>query len=149
MLRRPYLIRLMLNDYTSDDATADAGPLSPQPLEETHRRAIVLSAIKFDLANAEVARLSGFPDVDSYREWKVGLDVADGHPPPQHVLLLLAMFERLERGFKTVDRSRAWLNRANTLFGGLSPLEFMLAGGINAIGAVAIHLDPKSAGLRP
>lgn len=103
----------------------------------------MLSALRLGLANAQVARLTGFPNVDTYRDWKVGRNLADGRPQSQRILLLLAMFERLERGFKTADRSRAWLNRPNTLFGALSPLEFMLAGGINAIGAVAIHLDPR------
>lgn len=119
-----------------------------QQVDEVSRRKLVLLSARYALGNAQLAALSGFDSTDEFRSWKIGRAAPTGAEAGRRLLLLLGVLERVDRSFGTAEKGRAWLHRPNTRFGHLSPLKFMLNGGASAIGAVALHLAPRSTAAR-
>jgi transcriptional regulator with XRE-family HTH domain len=91
------------------------------------------------VSNDELAQVLGTDRKTVYR-W-----LADESFPQAHnrarLDALETLVDRLDESFKTPEGALAWLHAENGYFGGLKPIDALLRGRIDAVGAALEALD--------
>jgi len=104
-------------------------------------------ARQWALTDIQAARLLGTP-ASTYRRWKRAPEVALDVGQIERLSLLLGIYKSLEMLLPRPDAADAWIKQpnSNAIFGGVAPLERMLAGHIEDLSIVRRHLDAERGG---
>lgn len=128
-----------------------AGALQPERSDPAVRRSLsgpglrtfLGIAAEWGLSVREQRALLGHVAEATYHKWKSGKVAALSYDQLQRISLVLGIYKALALIFVDEANGLAWLRGANsdTPFGGLSPLAFMLGGGIDEMTRVRRYLD--------
>ena len=120
-------------DYTNEEAAAML-------------RAVLNLFAKWELTDAQAARLLGGVTTRSLQRWrggdapKLSLDMAD------RMSYLLGIHKALRLIFKDAERVYGWVKRPNKEFGDQSALDVMLKGHMSDLARVRLYLDSARGG---
>ena len=109
-------------------------------------RAVLNLFEKWELTDAQAARLLGGVTTKSLQRWRAGnapkpsLDMAD------RMSYLLGIHKALRLIFKDAARVYGWVNKPNDAFGGETALDVMLKGHMADLARVRLYLDSARGG---
>ena len=98
---------------------------------------------KWGLTYDEASTLLGQPGKTTFYDWKKGeiRNVVHGMDLASRISYVLGIFKSLEIIYEQPDLADAWVRKPNTVFGGQSALDRMLAGQIVDLARVREYLD--------
>ncbi len=102
---------------------------------------------QWTITDVQAARLLGTP-TSTYRRWKRAPEITLDVGQMERLSLLLGIYKSLEMLLPRADAADEWIKRPNInpIFGGMAPLERMLAGHIEDLAIVRRHLDAERGG---
>lgn len=110
-------------------------------------RAFFAMAEHWQLDADQARTLLGGPARATYFQWKAGRIGRVPHDVIRRVSWLLGIWKALQILFPQPARADAWLHRPNTLLGGQSALQRMLAGDVSDLAEVRSLLDSARGGI--
>ena len=98
---------------------------------------------QWQVSNEEAMTLLGKPSRATYYNWKKGKFARGGQnfDLATRLSYILGIYKALQILFQSPDTADQWINKKNTVFGGQSALDRMLAGQITDLAAVRDYLD--------
>ena len=121
--------------------------LQPQPdLDDqidAGLRAFFAIMQQWQVSNEEAMILLGKPSRATYYNWKKGKFARGGQnfDLATRLSYILGIYKALQILFQSPETADQWINKKNTVFGGQSALDRMLAGQITDLAAVRDYLD--------
>lgn len=129
-------LRLLSSDH------ADAEQIAAVPAKASIAlRAFFAMAQHWQLSTDEARTLLGMPARATFFEWKGGRIARVPHDVIRRISWLLGIWKALQILFPQPERADAWLRRPNTLLGGQTALQRMLAGDVTDLAEVRNLLD--------
>lgn len=110
-------------------------------------RAFFQIAAHWQLDADQCRTLLGAPARATYFQWKAGRIGRVPHDVIRRISWLLGIWKALQILFPQPERADAWLHRPNTLLGGQSALQRMLAGDVSDLAEVRNLLDSARGGI--
>ena len=93
-------------------------------------------------ASTEQARiLLGSPAERTFFSWKAGRAVRVPADTLRRIGYLAGIYKALHIAYSDRELADSWVNRANTFFGGQTPMQRMLAGDVTDLAAVRAYVD--------
>ena len=121
--------------------------LQPQPdfddQIDAGLRAFFAIMQQWQVSNEEAMTLLGKPSRATYYNWKKGKFARGGQnfDLATRLSYILGIYKALQILFQSPETADEWINKKNTVFGGQSALDRMLAGQITDLAAVRDYLD--------
>lgn len=105
-------------------------------------------ALKWDLSVNQQRGLLGWPAASTFHKYKAGQVGVLSFDTLTRISLLLGIYKALHILYPQAELANQWtkLRNANPLFGGKSPLDLMLDGGIDGLFQVRRLLDARRGG---
>jgi hypothetical protein len=123
-------------------------PEARRKLSAPAMRSFFNLAAKWDLSVNQQRGLLGWPAASTYHKYKTGLVGSLSFDMLTRISLLLGIYKALHILYPQTELAEQWikLRNANPMFGGKSPLEVMIDGGIDGLFQVRRLLDARRGG---
>lgn len=122
-----------------------AGPYTVREIEAMQRTVIAILA-RWGVTDAQAAVILGDIAPKTFRRWKAGEHGRVNRDLADRLSLLIGIHRALRIIFTDPGRGYAWMRRANDAFGGRTPLELLLGGGMSDLVRLRRYLDSVRGG---
>lgn len=135
----------MLYPVEIRESAAPSVGYSPEETAALQRAVLNLMA-RWGVRDEDAATLLGGLSVKTYRRWRAGDYGRVGRDLADRMSNLLGIHKALRILFQEAARGYDWVSRPNEAFGGRSPLDVMLQGGMGDLHRVRAYLDSARGG---
>ena len=91
--------------------------------------------------NETARRILGTPPDRTFYAWKKGKGVRLSDDTLRRIGYVAGIWKALQIVYSNPDQADGWVNRANSFFGGQTPLQRMAAGDVTDLAAVRAYID--------
>lgn len=122
-----------------------AGSYAAHEIEAMQRTVINVFA-RWGVTDAEAAVILGGIAPKTFKRWKVGEYGRVNRDLADRMSYLLGIHKALRIIFSEPQRGYAWMRRPNDTFGGMTPLDLLLRGGMKDLERLRRYLDSARGG---
>lgn len=110
------------------------------------QRTVINVFARWGVTDAEAAVILGGIAPKTFKRWKVGEYGRVNRDLADRMSYLLGIHKALRIIFGDPQRGYAWIRRPNTTFGGMTPLDLLLRGGMADLEQLRRYLDSARGG---
>ena len=122
-----------------------ADPYSVREIEAMQRAVIAIFA-RWGVTDAQAAVILGSIAPKTFKRWKAGEPGRVNRDLADRMSLLLGIHKALRIVFADPQRGYAWMRRPHETFGGMTPLDLLLRGGMTDLERLRRYLDSVRGG---